>query len=106
MSRDTSTSFNERSATVEKNGAVAAPAPVLPVEEYIAELEECGLSHEQAREYLATLVPLIWHFVDLGFRGDISELLLPSDDSGTVDSDETPPIETPQNANGRERETC
>ena len=86
MSRDTSTSFNERSTPVEKNGAVTAPAPVLPLDDYIAELEECGLSHEQASEYLATLVPLIWHFVDLGYRGDISELLLPSDDSGAVDS--------------------
>lgn len=86
MARDTSTSFNEGSAPVENISGRALPAPVLPLNDYIAELEECGLSREQANEYLATLVPLIWHFVDLGFRGDICELLLPSHDSVAVDS--------------------
>lgn len=86
MGSNTSATFNERSTSIEKTSAGELPAPVVPAEDYLAELEECGLSRDQAREYLATLVPLIWHFVDLGFRGDISELLLPSKDSEAVDS--------------------
>jgi len=97
MSRDTSTSFNERSATVEKNDAGTAPAPVLPLDDYIAELEDCGFSREQAKEYLAILVPLIWHFVDLGFRGDISALLLSRAEGEAVDSIDTPNMEMPSN---------
>jgi len=98
MDENTSTRFNERSAPVGKTSIEALPPPVLPVEDYLAELMECGFSREQASEYLTTLVPLIWHIVDLGFRVDISELLLSWTDSGALDSDEVPNMETPSKA--------
>lgn len=87
MDRNTSTAFNERSAPTVVDSDVGCPAPLLPVEDYLGELEKFGFTQEQSREYLSTLIPLIWHFVDLGFRGDISELLLPTDDSEALDSD-------------------
>lgn len=70
------------------------PAPVLDHAPFLAELRDCGLTDDQATGFLETLIPLIWHFVDLGFRGDISELLLSWADSDALDSDETSNMET------------
>lgn len=95
MEENTSASFNRQSVSVARQGSEPLPAPIWDVEDYTAELQECGFSREQATEYLSMLIPIIWHFVDLGFRGDISELLLPGGDSEAVDSNEDFSTEMP-----------
>ena len=96
MADNSSIDFNAR-AQPGMNTVVASnpPAPDIELDDYISELMECGLSRKQSEDYLATLVPLLWHFADLGFRGDISELLLSWADSVAVESNEEPKKKVP-----------
>jgi len=103
MAENTSTSFNAQAKpTLGRESAQATPAPEIDPAPYLAELEACGLSSDQASEFLETLVPLIWHFVDLGFRGDISELFVSGEESGTVNWSHPPSQETQTDAQGKE----
>lgn len=89
--------FNAK-ANVGADSQDCLPPPVIELAPFLEELQECGLTAEQATEFLATLVPLLWHFADLGFRVDISELLLSWADSDTLDSEGTSNTETPSTA--------
>ena len=95
MADNTSTSFNAGAEPPQTDAAPMQPAPDIDVESYAAQLIGCGLSEDQAAEFLGTLIPLIWHFVDLGFRGDICELVFAADKSDPVQSGHSATMETP-----------
>lgn len=98
MPENSSIDFNTHAEPGAVAISAAPPAPDFDLASYIAELQECGLSEVQAEEFMATLIPLMWHFVDLGYRGDISKLLLSGGDSDALESDETSDMETPSKA--------
>ncbi len=75
------------------NGGSTPPPPSIPLDEFIADLVESGLSEDEATAFLETLTPLMWHFVNLGFEGDIFELLLPPAETDAVESACTKPTE-------------
>lgn len=87
MTEYTSQSFNAEADIAGLGGVQTPPPPDIDLTEYVAELRAWGLSDNQAAEFLATLVPLIWHFVDMGFAGDISELLLSWAEAAQLDSE-------------------
>ena len=97
MADSNSIDFNAHAGSG-KDAHSCLPPPVFDNAPFLAELQNCGLTTQQATEFLATLVPLLWHFVDLGFRVDISKLLLSCADSDALDSGETSKMETPSKA--------
>ncbi|MEO0384572.1 MAG: hypothetical protein AAF234_13575 [Pseudomonadota bacterium] len=76
--------FEGCSKTTGNTERTPPPAPSIPIDEFVDELVKSGLSDEEAASFLDTLVPLMWHFVNVGFEGDIFEVLLPSDDAAEV----------------------
>ena len=84
MSDETSINFNDSATPFADTGASPLPPPEIDLEPYLAELEETALTDDQKQEFLATLVSIVWHCVDLGFRGDISKLLFASAESEQV----------------------
>lgn len=95
MSDETSISFNDSATPFADAGGMALPPPEIDLAPYLDELDEIGLTDDQKAEFLATLVSIIWHFVDLGFRGDISQLLFASEDSEQVLLSTSKTMETP-----------
>ena len=90
MVDNTSYDFNIRAQPEDTAaGGATPPPPEIDLAPYLDELVECGMNEAQATEFLATLVPLLWHFVDTGFRVDISELLLSWVDGEAVESGKT-----------------
>lgn len=98
MVRNTKKQFNARSKHAAAMVSDSSPAPQLDVSKYVVELTDDEITEAQASELLSVLIPVIWHFVDLGFRVDISELLLSWADSDALDSSETSKMETPSKA--------
>lgn len=76
--------FESCSEKTENTTRNTSPAPSIPLAEFVAELVDSGLSDEEATSFLETLVPLMWHFVNVGFEGGIFEVLLPSDEAAEV----------------------
>lgn len=97
MAENSSIDFNAQ-AEPDSKSCGCAPPPMVDHAPFLSDLMECGMSEAQASEFMATLVPLVWHFVDLGFRVDISELLLSWADSDALDLDGSPNMETPSKA--------
>ena len=98
MPENSSIDFNTHAEPGAVTVSAAPPAPNFDLASYIAELQECGLSEVQAEEYMATQIPLMWHFACIGFDVDISALFLSWADSDALDSDETSDMETPSKA--------
>lgn len=97
MIENSSNDFNSQD-NVGAESQDCLPPPEIDLAPFLAELQECGLTAEQATEFLATLVAMLWYFADLGFRVDISELLLSWADSDALDSEGTSDMETPSKA--------
>ena len=95
MSDTLSANLNNCSSATDDPNRSTPPAPALPLDDFAAELVEAGLSREQAVAFLETLIPLMWHFVDLGFRGDISELFLSPSEPVAVEFDTSAKTEMP-----------
>ena len=94
MGEDRQTCFNKHSVPPDGE-AQPLPPPALEIDmdEYLAEIGDSGLSEEQQAEFLSTLAVILWHFIDLGFRVDISELSISGGESDAVDSKELPKLE-------------
>jgi len=78
--------FESCSKTIGNTRQTMPPAPSIPLDGLVDDLVQSGFSAEDATSFLETLAPLMWHFVNLGFEGDILEILLPGEDSAAVDS--------------------
>ena len=61
------------------------PVPSITLDAFVDELVDSGLSVDDATQFIETLAPLMWHFVNLGFEGDIFEVLLPGDEDAGVE---------------------
>lgn len=103
MSDETSISFNDSATPFADAGELPLPPPEIDLAPYLAELDDTGLTDDQKAEFLATLVSIIWHFVDLGFRGDISQLLFASEESEPVQLSTSTTMETPSTGEKDER---
>lgn len=89
MVGNTKEHFNARSERERQVVSNPLPAPQLDLSEYVDELTDHEITETQAKELLSALVPVLWHSAELGFRGDICEVLLSCEDSGEVDSSYT-----------------
>ena len=86
MGDKTLAGFNGSAAPTSERGAATPPTFTIDMDYFLRELEGCEVSDAQKVEFLETLANIMWHFVDLGFQVDISELSLPGDESGVADS--------------------
>ena len=103
MNDEPSISFNDSTHPFADPDGMALPPPEIDLAPYLADLDETDLTDDQKVEFLATLVSVIWHFVALGFRGGISELLFASEESEPVQLRTSTTMETPSTGEKKAR---
>lgn len=71
---------------------------------YAGELADLDISEDQRRELLETLWSIMHSLVELGFDVDIMNVFVSDGESGGLELGDTPKLEMPPDADGKERE--